>query len=587
MLILIAFIAQIQAQSLAPIFVNEMKSEVELNDLNSFIKSQDTQAYSQATENFILKELDNESSLHTARNGAYSGVTTSTLRGLPGQYTTTYFDNVKINDPSAVTRIADPSFLNKNDFDGYEFIKGPQSVLYGSDAVGGVIRLKSVSPKKNGQEMNYGIGSFGTANIGSQISEINGSTGTLFRMNYFKTDGISSVASKTNAEKDGLVTGNIFLKNQSQVGKGRNEFTMNIAGSEFDQDGFTWGVGPVDELDRLGRKDEYLFSNTYSQGDFQLNTSIYQVFRRDESPTETRDFRGENKTIEAIVNTTSGDIKVTSGAEVQVEGAKDSLINEEAFSTSVYSQAWIPLDDQWISEVGARGVHNEYFGFDTAVSVSQSYYMNDAHKFVFRAAQGFKNPDLYQTKSQWGDSSLTPERSSALELGAEVSPSDRVEARVIAFRQQINDFIDFDMGTQKYFQSATRIKAQGLEVEAVIKPSLFQRVSFGYTFTDSKTVSDTIVPTQKVPKHKLSLSYQREFNDELSLFARVKHVATTFDQGQKLGSYFLLDLGSRHRLNSNTDISFSVENLFDKDYQTAWGYNSLPFNIMTQVSTRF
>lgn len=104
----------------------------------------------------------------TGGHGSTSGIQ---LRGLPKRYTTVFIDGVKQSDPSNVSNDFDFSHILKNQISRVEILKGNQSSVYGSGAIGGTINITTKRGKPGFQkEISYNTASYGTHNLALSLS---------------------------------------------------------------------------------------------------------------------------------------------------------------------------------------------------------------------------------------------------------------------------------------------------------------------------------------------------------------------------------------------------------------------------------
>ena len=156
-----------------------------------------------SNEFFLGDALGNGSTsfnyFQTGGHGATSGIQ---LRGLPKRYSTVYIDGVKQSDPSNVSNDFDFSHILKNQISRVEVLKGNQSSVYGSGAIGGTINITTKRGKPGFQkDISYNTASHGTHNLALSMSGANDKNDFYIGLERFITDGISAM--DNNDEKDG------------------------------------------------------------------------------------------------------------------------------------------------------------------------------------------------------------------------------------------------------------------------------------------------------------------------------------------------------------------------------------------------
>ena len=157
----------------------------------------------QETEKFFLAEVLNESlpGMNYFRSGGYGTVSGIQLRGLPKRYSTVYIDGVKMSDPSTSDNSFHFSNIMTSSIDTVEILRGSNSSIYGSGAIGGTVHITTKKGEPGfKKDVNYATGSHGTHNLSTSVSGGDESKNYYIGLQRFQTDGISQM--DHNSEKD-------------------------------------------------------------------------------------------------------------------------------------------------------------------------------------------------------------------------------------------------------------------------------------------------------------------------------------------------------------------------------------------------
>ena len=143
----------------------------------------------------------NTTSVNFFQNGGQGQTSAIQLRGLPKRYSTVYIDGVKMSDPSSVSNDFDFNHILTSQISRVEILKGNQSSVYGSGAIGGTINITTKKGEPGFQKnIQYNTASHGTHNLSVALSGADENDDFYVGLERFQTDGISAMTH--NDEKD-------------------------------------------------------------------------------------------------------------------------------------------------------------------------------------------------------------------------------------------------------------------------------------------------------------------------------------------------------------------------------------------------
>ena len=153
-------------------------------------------------EYFLGDALNNDlPGMNYFQSGGHGTESAIQLRGLPKRYSTVYIDGVKMSDPSSVSNDYNFNHILTNQISRVEILKGNQSSVYGSGAVGGTVNIITKRGKPGFQKnMIYNTGSNGTHNLALSLSGADENNDFYIGLEGFRTKGISQM--DDNDEKD-------------------------------------------------------------------------------------------------------------------------------------------------------------------------------------------------------------------------------------------------------------------------------------------------------------------------------------------------------------------------------------------------
>ncbi|MFM2097106.1 MAG: hypothetical protein RIS70_4230, partial [Planctomycetota bacterium] len=198
-------------------------------------------------------DVTRQGGLDVVRQGGAGSNTSVFLRGANSQHTKVLIDGIPVNDPSNPTRGFDFSTLSVDNIDRIEILRGPQSVLYGSDPLGGVVNIITVRGS-GPTRLKASImgGSYGTTQ--ESITASGGGDRAYFSLSgsYFNSNGISQGnALRGNTEPDGFHNGTVGGRVGFNASEEWNiDYVFRYNDAHLDIDDYNFGPGPpvIDNL---------------------------------------------------------------------------------------------------------------------------------------------------------------------------------------------------------------------------------------------------------------------------------------------------------------------------------------------------
>jgi len=541
------------------------------------------------------------------RTGGTGSVAGLSLRGAETTQTLVLIDGVKVNDPSGIGDGYDFGHLLTGNIDRIEVLRGSNSVVHGSQAIGGVVSLMTATPADGfaaNASADYGYSDTLTAkaDVSGTAGRVSGGIGGA----YFRTDGISAVAVGT--EKDGYKN---FAGNARLTVAFSDALSLDLRGyyikADLDYDSF-FGA-PADSAD-VAKLDQYVgyagLNLALFDGRFTNRAAVTYLrndrdnyFVRGTAPdfgysgTNLRfEYQGVVKPVEQT--------RLIIGYEHERPdydffgfGSTDS---QRANIDSVYALAIVqPVTGLSLSG-GVRHDDHSQFGGATTVGANANYSPNDgATNIRLSYGEGFKAPSLYQLYDAFsGNAALRPERSKSYDVGIDQSLADgRALVSLTAFLRNTTDQINYDNATFTY-GNIDRTRAKGIEATLALKPADALNVTASYSYIDARDRSGRpAFDGKRLPRraaHAVSLSADYDWSFGLSTGATLTMVGDSFDNAAnsvRLDGYALAGVRASLPVGQNFEIYGRVDNLFDADYATAAGFGTYGRAAYGGVRARF
>jgi len=541
------------------------------------------------------------------RTGSTGSVAGISLRGAETTQTLVLIDGVKVNDPSGIGDGYDFGHLLTANIDRIEILRGSNSVVHGSQAIGGVVSLTTARPAAGfaaNASVDYGYSDTlgAKADVSGTAGRISGGIGGA----YFRTDGISSAAVGT--EKDGYknFAGNARLKIAFS-----DALSLDLRGyyihADLDYDSFFGAPADSGDVAKLDQYTGYAGLNlALFDGRFTSRAAVTWL-RNDRDYYFVRGtpadygYSGTNLRFEyqGVIAPTDY-AKLILGYEHERPdydffgfGSTDS---QKANIDSVYALGIVqPLAGLSLTG-GARHDDHSEFGGATTFGVNANYSPNDGATSI-RASygEGFKAPSLYQLYDAFsGNAALRPERSKSYDFGIDQSLADgRATLSLTAFLRNTTDQINYDNATFTY-GNIDRTRAKGIEAALALRPVDALNITASYSLIDARDRSGRPgFDGNRLPRRAeqaVSLSADYDWSFGLSTGATLTLVGDSFDNAAntvRLDGYALAGIRASFPIGEHLELYGRVDNLFDADYATAFNYGVYGRSAYGGVRVRF
>ncbi len=609
---------------LDPVIVTATRIPTPRNAMTSTVTVLDGEALRAQGIRQVLDALRLVPGLSVVQTGSFGGNTSLFLRGGESDYVKVLLDGVPINDPGGSLDFSD---LTLDNVDRIEVVRGPASVVYGSDAVAGVVQIltKDGGGQQQGR-VGFRAGTFGSTSVDATLS------GGLARLDYSlgvsrsTTDGIfafnsdysnTSVSGKLRARPDSTTNVNLVMRYSDS----EFEFPTDFDGTVVDRNSFS-----VRDRLAVSLEASRLFSS-WIEGRVLLASSDAnrRTNDRPDGPADTLGFFGSTSSQSVLRRSADfsasiyGPVTTVLVAGFQIEdedemrsdesqsqfGNSSSTSDEGRSSRGYYAEIQSSPVAGLALNAGLRLDNNSAFGTFVTYRGGASYGVASGTRLRASIGKAFKEPTFFENFAFGpfanGNPDLDPERTVSWEVGAEQTfLSGLLVAEATYFSQRFRNLIQFtavpaNPGDPNFFNIASA-DASGVEL-GVRLASRFFNGSIDYTYLDTEVTDagfDTGAGANFVigerllrrPTGKLNLSGSYRVTDRLRAGAALLHVGTRDDRDFStfpampvaLPSYTKIDMGGEylvvpaHGHMPGMTVTARVENIFDVGYQEVLGF---------------
>lgn len=548
--------------SLDTIVVTASKTPESIKNVPARITVIDERTIEQSPIADLPNLLAREAAANVVQLGGYGQQTSIFLRGTNSNQTLVLLDGVRLN--TATTGAASLPFLDTTGLQRIEVLKGPASVLYGTDAIGGVVQLISKTPEKTSAFVTGEMGEHNTykAIVGADLAE-NGFY-TQIRGQRLETDGtiIKEVANAERAPYDqkGYSTKVGYDSNRVATSV---DFSQNEGNSTYDN------FGTMTSQD-FKNQSINLKGRVSINEQFDIHARLSQ-FKDDLDQVDSPSFV-HSTTEEAELYTVYNLAKyqnILVGATFRNTDAKTASIKEDVDSTGYYIQHQYN-DHGFNTQVGVRVEDNEKFGTHTVAQGGIRYQLLPLTSIYTNIGSAFKAPTFNDMYGWGGNPDLKPEESISYEIGIDQKFNYGISAGLSAFVTKVDDLINSDPVT---YQMVNIDKAKIEGAESYIKwqgDNLYTNLGYSYVRAKDKKTDEDL---SRRPRQSVSLTAgwtDEQYTFSTTMLANDDYDNTAFDDVQIPG-HFRVDMHGQYKVNKNVDVFANIQNVGDSKYRTAYG----------------
>lgn len=557
--------------------------------------------------------------ISVVQSGSHGATTSLFVRGGESDYVKVLVDGVPINEPGGRADLANLSTAN---IERIEVVRGPASVLYGSDAVSGVIQIFT----RNGGERTRATasvraGSYGTLAYDAEVSGSAGPVNFALAAAHYGTDGVYAF---NNEYRNDVVSGRLRYRPDAlteivatlRYGDARYHYPTDGAGNVVDRNAYQDDQRLVAGLEiarrltdrfeaRLLLTASELDALTHDAQDDAADTLGAFAYRSDSDiRRRAAELRANYRLAELGTLTAGVEFEAQSlenASESDSEwGPSSDAFGAERTNRGYYTQLLLePIGSLYLT-LGARLDDNDAFGTFETYRAGIAYGFASGTRLRGAFGTAFKEPTFHENYSEGysrGNPDLRPERSRSWEAGIEQSLlGGRITLAATYFDQRFRDMIQYRAvpidANEPNYENIAKVDISGVELEASLTPMRGLAARIGYTHLDATVVDAGFQegpdaefvhgrPLIRRPAHSARLDLRYGLARRGTLDLGVQYIGERDDldfsdwpsKRVTLPAYTRVDIGTELALLSESGrrpavtALLRVENLFDEDYE--------------------
>lgn len=563
--------------SLDTIVVTATRSEEKIENVPARISIIEPAKLEQSPIASLPHLLFEDASINLVQTGGYGQQASIFLRGTESDHTLIMRDGVRLNTPSQGS--ASIQFIDTTDLKQIEVLKGPASVLYGTDAIGGVIQLVSKTPEKSGAFLTGEVGENSTYKsiIGADFAE--DGFYTQIRGQRLESDGDvilnndkrkysydqKGYSAKVGLEKERFATSLDYSQNS---GNGAYKLNGNLVSQDFQNEiiNLKGKVQITSNLELNARLSQFKDDlDQLDKPDFIHNSAqeaeLYSKWQF--TPTQNLLAGLTHKKMKADI--------FSQGESFEWDGifypGEDVFYDKEIKSTGYFAQHQYQTDKVQ-TQVGVRVEDNQRFGSHTVGQAAIRYHFNPFTSVYSNIGSSFRAPsmnDLYAL-SWGGNPELKPEEGFAYELGLDQKLTENSTLGLSIYRNEIDNLI-----TSKAGKLVNVNKSEFTGGELSYKwnaDDLFLTASYAYVQAKDAELKEDL---QKRPRQKVTLSTGIQnaiYGVSASVVGSSK--SKSWDSRYQNPGYATIDLNAYWNITPSVKVFTNIENIGDVQYETEY-----------------
>jgi vitamin B12 transporter len=601
------------SQTMTTITVTASRTPISIDETASAISILSKQEIQQRNANSIADLLREIPGFAVSQQGSRGAVTQIRVRGAEANQVLVLIDGIEANDVSQGSEF-NFAHLNADQIERIEIVRGPQSALWGSDALAGVINIITIPRVDSGTHhrlsLDSAIGAFNSQTIGAHYLFSEPQYQFSLGINDYRTDGTN--ISRQGNEDDGyenttiVMNGKYLTDNDLQLGF---SYRQTNSSSAFDDIDYAVTGLPVDADFRTDAKQTYsMASAAFSLLDGRLKQSL-SLSRSDSDNTNltgqispdisrgTRDrvmsqtdlFLGPH-TLTFIAEHETEDYAQRGTASFFGDPNKDLTTRNRALAAEYRLNG----DDLELS-LSARHENNSEFQNALSWRTTAAWHANDTTTLFASVGDATKNPTFTERFGFFdafrGNPALKPEQARSWELGLrQLIPAQEILISASWFHSSLTDEINgfvYDSVSAAFTASnnLTQSARQGLELDLNWHITEHMKLRGSYTYLDAVEDANGPDPQDEIrrPRHHFAVNGNYAWQHS-NLNVAVIHTGSQLDNffppvppfqiRVNLRRYTLVNIALNHDVSDQIQLRLRLDNALAADYEEVFGFRA-------------
>jgi len=526
----------------------------------------------------IGEVIKSNSSFQTVRSGPRGQQTSVFTRGTNSNSTLFMINGSPVYDHSTTNGLFDAGVDSVTYADSVDLYKGSQSTLWGPNAVGGAINVNTGIAFQDSAEVT--VASNNTIGTGITYANTVDNGNYSIKLHQQSSDGYSIVES---GDSDGYDYQTVNWDSVHFLDHGELATTLVVRESNADLDGYN-----TDDTDYTANSKFYFVQARYKNDlfDFVIDRNVHD--REYDNTGEIDTYDSETNHIKLSHTNNIGDVKYTAGTDVSAYSAKfenrgsyNSSVDKSSDAVGYFINADYKIAD-WIFNTGARLDTNTLHDDVTTYRFGTGYEINDNIMLIAGANTGFRAPTLYEMYGAdnfgyTGNPNLEEERARTYEVGMVSQYKDKwgsMDSKFVIFSTEIDNMIEYANST--YTNTAGTSTMQGWELH---NTQQYDNTKINFSITSVHAQDSNNTQLTRRPQYSATIGAEHDVTDKLSLwynwnyYGKHKDIHPSSFATVDREEQHYTDIGFAYKINNDTSILGTVNNVTDLTYERPMGYS--------------
>ena len=561
----------VNADEQSPIIVTATRTAQTADESLASVTAITAKQIEQQQPNDIRDLLTSIAGIDITNNGGIGKATSLFMRGTSSSHLLVMVDGIEIG--SATLGTSALQHIPVSQIERIEIVRGPRAALYGSKAIGGVIQIFTRKENESANiELSYG--SYSTSKISAGISTKINDTSLVINASHFKTNGFDAL-NDTETDDDGYSNDSVSLNASHKLSK--------TAAINFN---FMHANGSVDYDGSFQNHSEFVQQTSGLKLNFNAAKNWNIVLATSQSIDENDNFLNStfSSTFKTKRTNASWQNDINIGLDqlltVGIDYQNDAILSSSSYSEKERYNIAEFIQHQWTGDsndlqIAIRNNDYEDFGTHATGSIAFGHQFENTLKLITSYGTAFKAPtfnELYLLDFGFGNPNVTPEESESFEIelrNAHTWGNWNINIYQTNITDLIAGFPADNINEAKIKGAEFRINTKVADWDTSLNLSLLD--------PRDKT-TDKIL--QRRSKQALRLDMDKElgkWKNGLSIISQGHRFDDTANN-DRIPGYAIVNLRTQYKVNKKITLKGKVENLFDKEYSTAFDFSNNAYN---------